>query len=90
MVTSIIKGYVNDDFLHDRVTGVVKHDDGNINAFKFYSDGSIVDFDDQRFSGGEYEEKELHIETIKEIQKYYEGTTQRHLEPMAGQSIPSK
>lgn len=82
MITSIQKGYVNDDFLHDRVTGLVKYSDGNINAFKFYSDGSVVDFNDQRFSGGEYEENELNAETKNQIQKYYERI--RGLEPGRG------
>lgn len=71
MIYQIDEGLINDDFIHDRVTGKFKLDDSSYYPIKIYNDGRIVGFSDQRFSGGEYIECELDSSLITEIQKYY-------------------
>jgi hypothetical protein len=72
MIEKIERGYVNDDFIHDRETLRATFDNGEIAVFKLYRDGMIVSFIDLRMSDppDRYEEHEISIDLKTEIEKH--------------------
>lgn len=67
MITKVEKGYVNDDFLEDRITLKAHLEDGSFYPCKLYGNGNMV-----TFSGvlDDYEERPIELELEAEIRKF--------------------
>lgn len=69
-IEKVERGYINDDFLHDRESLRITFGSGYVTALKMYRDGRIVNFNDERWTSGEYTESDCTQEFTEKVKQH--------------------